>query len=51
MGKTLFAASIVALIASVSMAEDELKLLLSVEVCRHGERAPGYIFDFTVDPS
>lgn len=27
------------------------KLLLSVEVSRHGERATGYIFDFTVDPA
>jgi len=45
---TLYA---VAVLSSVSLAEEDKKLLLSVEVCRHGERAPGYLFDFTVDPA
>ena len=28
----------------------EKKLLLSVEVARHGERAPHYIYDLALDP-
>ena len=31
-------------------ASEAKKLLLSVEVCRHGERASNFIYDFTVDP-
>ena len=47
MKASLFAACI----AAHSLALDEMKLLLSVEVSRHGERAPSKIFDFTVDPA
>ena len=31
-------------------ADPRMKLLLSVEVARHGERAPGKIFDFAANP-
>lgn len=34
----------------VKVASDA-KLLLTVEVARHGERAPNYIYDFAADPS
>ena len=30
--------------------DENMKLLMSVEVARHGERASKYIYDFTVDP-
>ena len=31
--------------------ERDMKLVLSVELARHGERSPDYIYDFTEDPS
>ena len=49
MKASLFAA--VCLSVQQSLASDDMNLLLSVEVSRHGERATGYIFDFTVDPA
>ena len=30
---------------------ENLSLRLAVEVTRHGERAPHYIYDFTADPA
>ena len=47
----------VALLAPLHQAVDinqasagEKKLLLSVEVSRHGERQPGYIYDLALNP-
>lgn len=44
-----------AILASTSLPFEarakNLELRLAVEVTRHGERAPHYIFDFTEDPA
>ena len=51
---TSFAVMAKATVLDAKAVEDILsnsKLVLSVEVCRHGEREPDKVYDFTEDPA